>query len=40
MEVHMYSDVQIIVVKGFVSAVLVHETFDHAYLDSRVMSSC
>ena len=31
-----YSAVQINVVKGCVSAVLVHATFDPVYLDSRV----
>ena len=32
----MYSAVQINVVKGCVSVVLVHATFDNVYLDSRV----
>ena len=32
----IYSAVQIHVVKGSVSAVIVHTTFDHVYLDSRV----
>ena len=33
----MYSAVQINVVEGCVSAVLFHATFDHVYLDSRVL---
>ena len=32
----LYSAVQINVVKGCVSAVLVHATFDNVYLDSRI----
>ena len=32
----IYSAAQINMVKGYVSTVLVHTTFDHVHLDSRV----
>ena len=34
---HDYSAVQLNVVKGCVNAVLIHATFEHVYLDSRVL---
>ena len=36
MRLYKYYAVQINVVKGCMTAVLIHATFDHAYLDSRV----
>ena len=35
----LYTAVQINVVKGCVSVVIVHATFDHVYWDSRVLIS-